>query len=173
MPHRRATSSEISQAVKEIPTLIVEEFKKNSTHPEEESPRQHDTAEQKSSPIYKSPLHSKRWMAAGVIGCTLCIFAFWVVYISNTIAQNKETLNPTKSFTDSGQEDLSMLISTFTRMEEKLKGTIKSPGELKAMVVQALLPMITASSTTSTAPITTTTSSTSDQSPENFSATTP
>ncbi len=157
MSKKNTTSSEISQAVKEIPTLIVEEIKKKSLQHEDVVP---STSLQKSLPIYKSPHHSRRWMLTGVILSCVCILAFWFVYISNVIEQNKATLNPAKSFTDSGQHDISMLISTFTRMEDKLKGTLKTPAELKAMVLHALLPLLATSSTTSTANITTHTTST-------------
>ncbi len=97
-------------------------------------------------------------MFIGVTVCLITILGFWFVYITDTIRQNKLNLYPTEAFEDSEKkDDLSMLINTFTQMEDKLKGTIKSPSELKLMVAQALIPLLTASSTTSTLPLITTT----------------
>lgn len=137
-------SHELTEAVREIPSLIVEEIRKNSasgTHTTTPPQPKHR------SPVYTSPIRSRRWMFIGVGVCLLTILGFWSIYITNTIEQNKQTLNPAKAFTDSGQNDFSMIINTFTKMENELKGTIKSPNELKMMVVQALIPLIATSST--------------------------
>ncbi len=158
MPRKNTTSSEISQAVKEIPTLIIEEIRKKElsslSHRETQVVGQ---SAKKTQHVYQSPKNSRRWMFVGVVACTLCIFGFWVVYISDLIQKNKSTINPTSSFTDSGGKDLSMLVATFSKMEDDLKDDLKTPDELKAMVAHAILPFFTSSSAVTSTPGATTT----------------
>ncbi len=137
-------SHDFAQVAKEIPTLIAEEMKNSGISKQGfgSSAKQKNT-----SPIYTSPIRSRRWMFIGVGICLLTILGFWSIYITDTIEQNKLTLNPAKAFTDSGQNDFSMIINTFANMEAELKGNIKSPSELKMMVVQALMPLLATSST--------------------------
>lgn len=150
-------SQDFKQAVKEIPSLIFEEIRKNNTQSTTPPQRNHSHSSPISA-VYTSPIKSKRLMFIGVTVCLITILGFWFVYITDTIRQNKLNLYPTEAFEDSEKkDDLSMLINTFTQMEDKLKGTIKSPSELKLMVAQALIPLLTASSTTSTLPLITTT----------------
>ncbi len=151
-------SHDFAQVAKEIPTLIAEEMKNFGISKQGLGT---SLKQQKTSPVYTSPIRSKRWMFIGVGVCLLTILGFWSIYITDTIAQNKLTLNPTKAFADSGQNDLSMIINTFANMETELKGNIKSPNELKMMVVQALMPLLATSSTaadTTTSTLTTTSS---------------
>lgn len=157
-------SHELKEAVRAIPSLIVEEIRKNSISSSlEDTTAQVTTLPQPRhrSPVYTSPIRSRRWMFIGVGVCLLTILGFWSIYITDTIEQNKLTLNPAKAFADSGQNDFSMIINTFANMENELKGNIKSPNELKMMVVQALMPLLATSSTaasTTTSTLTTTSS---------------
>ncbi len=137
-------SHDFAQVAKEIPTLIAEEMKNSAISKQGFGS---SAKQQKASPVYTSPIRSKRWMFIGVGVCLLTILGFWSIYITDTIEQNKLTLNPAKAFTDSGQNDFSMIINTFANMENELKGNIKSPSELKMMVVQALMPLLATSST--------------------------
>ncbi|HRH23039.1 MAG TPA: hypothetical protein PK295_00190 [Candidatus Magasanikbacteria bacterium] len=161
MSKKKLQSHELKEAVRAIPSLIVEEIRKNAISSHHNTTSITSTkASVKSLPkptVYLSPQRSRRWMFIGVGACLLTILGFWFVYITDTIQQNKLTLNPAKAFADSGQNDLSMLIATFTKMENELKGNIKSPAELKLMVAQALMPLLTASSTATTTTATTTT----------------
>lgn len=161
MSKRRTTSSEISQAVKEIPSLIVEEMRNSDISKQVRTP----SATKQKTPVYTSPIRSRRWMFIGVGVCLLTILGFWSIYITDTIEQNKLTLNPAKAFTDSGQNDLSMIINTFANMEKELKGNIKSPSELKMMVVQALMPLLATSSTATSTLTTTSSTSTTTTTP--------
>lgn len=162
--HTHPTDSQaLKRAVREIPSLIFEEIRKNelsSSSYEASQPTSHKTPEstQKhtTSSIYRSPTHSKRWMLIGVIVTSIFIFAFWLLYISELIHENRPTLNPTSSLTGPNNKDLPMIISTFSKMEDDLKGKLKSPNELKAMVSDALIPLFAASHP-STSTITTTT----------------
>ena len=161
MSKKKLQSHELKEAVRAIPSLIVEEIRKNAISASQNPTSNVSTAASiKTSPkpaVYVSPLRSRRWMFIGVGACLLTILGFWFVYITDTIEQNKLTLNPAKAFADSGQNDLSMLIATFTKMEDELKGNIKSPSELKLMVAQALMPLLIASSTANTTSTATTT----------------
>lgn len=162
MAHRRtAHSEEFRDAAQQIPTLIVEELKRSSASnpPPETSVKKTNTAAQ----VYQSPMHSRKWMFIGVVTCSITILGFWMLYISNLIQENKATMNPTKTFTNSEDTKLANLISTFSALEKGLKETLTSPNELKAMVADALIPLLTTSSTTSTSsttPITVTTTPT-------------
>ncbi len=145
-------SHDFAQVAKEIPTLIAKEMKNSGISKQEFGS---STKQKKVSPVYTSPIRSKRWMFIGVGICLLTILGFWSIYITDTIEKNKLTLNPAKAFADSGQNDLSMIINTFTNMENELRESIKSPSELKMMVVQALMPLLAVSSTATSTLITT------------------
>lgn len=160
-----ADSQALKRAVREIPSLIFEEVRKNELSSSSieisksasqkplESAKGHAT-----SSIYHSPAHSKRWMLVGVIATSIFIFTFWLLYISELIHENRPTLNPTTSLTNSSNKDLPMIISTFSKMEDDLKGKLKKPSELKAMISDALMPLFAVSHTSAS----TTATSTSD-----------
>lgn len=163
MSKNSRTSSEISQAVKEIPTLIVEEIRRNEisarAHSDRHANREAPTLisqKKHARNIYQSPKNSRRWMFIGVVACTASIFGFWLLYISDLIQSSKSTINPTAVFTENGGEDISMLVNTFSKMESDLKNDLKSPAELKAMVANAILPLFLSSSTTSSTSLQTT-----------------
>ena len=152
-------SHDFTQVVKEIPTLIVEEIRRNKLSEQHETKQVYEEKPvaviQNKPPaphIFRSPKHSKQWMIMGVIICSASIFGFWFVYISDLFYQNKSTLNPTTSFTKGGSADVSMMITTFSKMEQDIKSKLKSPAGLKAMIGSAILPFITASSTPTSTP---------------------
>lgn len=136
--------------VDQIPGLIIEEYRKNETNNKQVDRETSVNGVTPHATTYRSPIHSRRWLFLGVIACSILILGFWFMYIAGLIQDNKATLNPTSSFTNSEENKISNLLATFTKMENKLKGDLKSPSELKAMIAQALLPLFAASTTTST-----------------------
>lgn len=137
----------LKDAIARIPGLIATEYAKKEPKTAAKAARH---------PVYTSPRHSRRWLLTGVIMCSLLILVFWLLYISELISTHKSNINPIGTFNNSEDSNLSNLISTFSTLEDKLKENLTTPSELKALVADAITPLLSTSST----PSTTTTSST-------------
>ncbi len=151
---RPTESSQFKQAVKEIPTLIVKEKKRETSITTEETKSVTPEAEvhsRTSRAVYHSPQHSRKWMFIGVIGCSVFILTFWVLYISNLFSVYKNKLNPTQSFVESGQDDFSMVATTFANIEKKFQNAFTDSSEIKTKVTDALRPLMATGTASSTA----------------------
>lgn len=144
-------SHNFKDAIAQIPSLIAKEMQRsNGQHPSANQLKRAGPQPSQVHPVYTSPRHSIRWLFIGVITCSALILCFWLIYVSDLIRTHRSTINPMNAFNTSEDNNLSNLISTFSTLEHGLKENLTSPSELKAMVAEALTPLLTASSTTST-----------------------
>ncbi len=136
----------LKDAIARIPGLIATEYAKK----EPKTALKHAK-----HPVYTSPRHSRRWLLIGVITCSLVILGFWLLYISELINTHKSSINPIDTFNNSEDSNLSNLISTFSALEDGLRENLTTPSELKALVADAITPLLSTSSTSATASSTT------------------